>query len=59
MRLRLWVLVAASFVFYGVSGLEVLLAFVIAILWGYTTALLFARWPSALAIAVAVSVRMA
>jgi len=34
MRLRLWVLVAASFVFYGVSGLEVLLAFVIAILWG-------------------------
>jgi len=55
MRLRLWVLVVASFVFYGVSGPEVLLAFVIAILWGYGTALLFARWPSALAIAVAVS----
>jgi len=60
MRLRLWILVVASFMFYGVSGPEVLLAFVIAILWGYVTALLFARWPRAwpraLAIAVAVSV---
>jgi alginate O-acetyltransferase complex protein AlgI len=56
MRLRLWVLVAASFVFYGVSGLEILLAFVIAILWGYGTAFLFGRWPRALAILVAVSV---
>jgi alginate O-acetyltransferase complex protein AlgI len=56
MRLRLWVLVVASFVFYGVSGLEVLLAFVIAILWGYGTARLLARWPRALGIVIAVSV---
>ena len=55
MRLRLWVLVGASFVFYGVSGLVVLFAFVIAILWGYGTAFLFARWPRPLAIVVAVS----
>jgi len=33
MRLRLWILVAVSFVFYVVSGLEVLLAFMI--LWGF------------------------
>jgi len=56
MRLRLWVLVAASFVFYGVSGPEVLVAFLIAILWGYGTAFLFGRWPRAVAIAVAISV---
>ena len=55
MRLRLWVLVGASFVFYGVSGLVVLFAFVIAILWGYGTAFLFARWPRPLAIVVAVA----
>ena len=29
MQLRLWVLVVASLVFYGVSGLEVLLAFLV------------------------------
>ncbi len=43
MRLRLWVLVVSSFVFYGASGPEVLLAFLIAILWGYGTAFLFAQ----------------
>ena len=41
MRLRLWVLVGASLLFYGVSGLEVLAAFLIAIAWGYGTAFLF------------------
>jgi alginate O-acetyltransferase complex protein AlgI len=56
MRLRLWVLVVASFVFYGASGPEVLLAFLIAILWGYGTAFLFGRWPRSGAIAVAISV---
>lgn len=56
MRLRLWVLVGASLLFYGVSGLEVLLAFVIAILWSYCTAFLFGKWPKPLAIIVAISV---
>ena len=56
MRLRLWVLVAASLVFYGVSGLEVLLGFLIAILWGYGTAFLFGKMPRRLAIIVAVMV---
>ena len=56
MRLRLWVLVAASLVFYGVSGLEVLLAFLIAIFWGYGTAFLFGKWPRRLAIIVAILV---
>ena len=56
MRLRLWVLVAASLVFYGVSGLEVLLAFLIAILWGYGTAFLFGKMARRLAIIVAVMV---
>jgi alginate O-acetyltransferase complex protein AlgI len=55
-HLRLWVLVGASLVFYGVSGPEVLLAFVIAIAWGYSTAFLLQRWPKALALVVAVSV---
>lgn len=55
-RLRLWILVGASLIFYGVSGPEVLLAFVIAILWGFGTAFLFGRWPRALAIIVATSV---
>ncbi len=54
--MRLWVLVGASLLFYGVSGLEVLLAFVVAILWGYGTAFLFAKWPRHLAIVVAISV---
>ena len=56
MRLRLWVLVAASLVFYGVSGFEVLLALLIAIIWGYGTAFLFGKWPRLLAIIVAISV---
>ena len=56
MRLRLWVLVAASLVFYGVSGFEVLLALLIAIIWGYCTAFLFGKWPRPLAIIVAISV---
>jgi len=56
MRLRLWALVVASFVFYGASGPEVLLAFLIAILWGYGTAFLFGRWPRAGAITIAISV---
>jgi alginate O-acetyltransferase complex protein AlgI len=55
-HLRLWVLVGASLVFYGVSGPEVLLAFVIAIAWGYATAFLLQRWPKALALVMAVSV---
>jgi alginate O-acetyltransferase complex protein AlgI len=56
MRLRLWVLVAASLVFYGISGFEVLLALLIAIIWGYCTAFLPAKWPRPLAIIVAISV---
>lgn len=56
MRLRLWVLVVASLIFYGVSGLEVLLAFLVAIFWGYVTAFLFAKIPRRLAIFVAVIV---
>jgi alginate O-acetyltransferase complex protein AlgI len=56
MHLRLWVLVAASFVFYGISGPEVLIAFVIAILWGYGTAFLFGKTSRALATIVAISV---
>lgn len=55
-QLRLWVLVTASLIFYGVSGPEVLLAFVIAILWSYSTAFLFGKWPKPLALAVAISV---
>jgi alginate O-acetyltransferase complex protein AlgI len=54
--LRLWVLSVASLIFYAVSGLWVLLAFVAAIAWSYSTALLFARWPKAPAIVVAISV---
>jgi alginate O-acetyltransferase complex protein AlgI len=42
--LRLWVLVGASLLFYGVSGTEVLVAFIVAIAWSYATAFLFARW---------------
>ncbi len=56
MRLRLVVLVMASFIFYGVSGMEVLAAFIVAILWGYATAFLFKKWPKPLAIIVAISV---
>ena len=56
MQLRLWVLVVASLVFYGVSGLEVLLAFLVAIFWGYGTAFLFGKMPRRLAIVVAILV---
>jgi alginate O-acetyltransferase complex protein AlgI len=55
-NLRLWVLVVASLVFYGVSGLEVLLAFLIAIIWGYSTAFLLGKWPRKFAIIFAISV---
>lgn len=55
-RLRLWVLSSASLFFYAASGLEVLLAFVVAILWSYFTASLFGKWPRPLAIVTAVSV---
>ncbi len=56
MRLRLWILVFASLVFYGISGFEVLVAFVIAIIWGSCTAFLLVQWPRPLAIIVAISV---
>jgi alginate O-acetyltransferase complex protein AlgI len=56
MRWRLWVLVAASLVFHGVSGLEVLLAFMIAILWTYGIVFLFGKWPKLPALLIAVSV---
>jgi alginate O-acetyltransferase complex protein AlgI len=56
MRLRLWVLVGASLLFYGVSGPEVLLAFVLAIAWSYCTAFLFLRWPKLPALLIAISV---
>lgn len=55
-RLRLLVLTIASLVFYGVSGLEVLAAFLIAVLWGYFAAFLFGKWPKAAATIVAISV---
>jgi alginate O-acetyltransferase complex protein AlgI len=55
---RLWVLSISSLIFYGVSGLEVLAAFIIAILWGYATAFLFGRWPRWLALIIAISVPM-
>ena len=51
---RLWVLVAASLIFYGVSGPIVLAAFVFAVAWGFFTAFLFGRAPKALATAIAV-----
>ena len=47
--MRLWVLAGASLFFYGVSGQEVLAAFIIAILWGYSTAFLFGKYPKSLA----------
>jgi alginate O-acetyltransferase complex protein AlgI len=56
MRLRLWILVTASLVFYGVSGIEVLFAFLIAILWGYATAFLLGKWSRPLTIIVAILV---
>ena len=58
MRMRLLVLISASLFFYGVSGLEVLAAFVVTVLWTMLTAQLFGRWPKALAVVAAVSVPM-
>ena len=55
MRLRLPVLAGSSLIFYGVSGFEVLLAFLIAIAWSYGTAFLLARRPKALALVLAIS----
>jgi alginate O-acetyltransferase complex protein AlgI len=55
-QLRLWVLVVASLIFYGVTGLEVLLAFLVAIFWGYGTAFLFGKIPKRLALVVAIIV---
>jgi len=55
MRLRLWVLVVASLLFYGASGIEVLLAFLIAIIWGYGAAFLLRKRRGLLAIATAIS----
>jgi alginate O-acetyltransferase complex protein AlgI len=56
MRLRLGVLVGASLTFYGISGFEVLLAFLIAIMWSYCTAFLLSKWQSRWTILLAVSV---
>ncbi len=53
--MRLPVLAGSSIVFYGVSGGIVLAAFMVAILWAYATAFLFAKWPKQLAIVVAIS----
>lgn len=55
MRLRLWVMAGASLFFYGVSGLEVLAAFLITIAWSYSTAFLLAQRSKASTIALAIS----
>jgi alginate O-acetyltransferase complex protein AlgI len=55
MRLRLWVIVGSSLLFYGASGWAVLLAFLIAIFWSYCTAFIFCRWSNAPAIVLAIS----
>lgn len=55
MTWRLGVLAAASLIFYGVSGPIVLLAFLFAVAWGFSTAFLFGRWPKAWAIAFAIA----
>ena len=56
MRMRLFVLIGASVFFYGVSGLEVLAAFVATVLWTMLTARFFQQWPKVIAIAIAISV---
>ncbi len=53
--LRLWVLAGASLFFYGISGLEILGAFIIAIGWSYSTAFLFGRCPKPAALLIAIS----
>src|SRR5262245_8509045 len=55
MGLRLWVIAGSSLVFYGLSGLEVLIAFLIAIGWTYCTAFLLEKKPKALSIVLAIS----
>jgi alginate O-acetyltransferase complex protein AlgI len=55
MRARLWVLVIASLIFYGVSGAIVLAAFVFAVAWGFLTAFLFGRMAKPWAIAIAIA----
>lgn len=55
MRLRLWVIAGASLLFYGVSGLEVLAAFLIAITWSYGTAFLLQKWSKASVLILAIS----
>lgn len=55
MRLRLWVIAGSSLFFYGVSGLEVLVAFLIAIAWSFCTAFLLEKWSKASAIILAIS----
>jgi len=54
-RLRLWVLSVGSLLFYGISGLEILGAFMIAIVWSYSTAFLVRKCPRWLALLVAIS----
>jgi len=55
-RLRLITLAIASLIFYGVSGLVVLVAFVIAILWTYAAVFAFTKLPKPAAIVLTVSV---
>jgi alginate O-acetyltransferase complex protein AlgI len=55
MRLRLWLIAGTSLIFYAVSGLEVLVAFLIAIAWSFCTALLLEKWSKASAIVLAIS----
>ncbi|MES1197185.1 MAG: MBOAT family O-acyltransferase [Pseudomonadota bacterium] len=53
-RWRVGVLVAASLIFYGVSGTFVLAAFLFSIAWGFSTAFLFGRIPKGWAIAISI-----
>jgi len=53
--LRLWVIAGSSLVFYGLSGLEVLIAFLIAIGWTYCAAFLVEKRAKAPTIVLAIS----
>jgi alginate O-acetyltransferase complex protein AlgI len=55
-RLRLWVIAGSSLIFYGVSGVEVLIAFIVTIAWSYCTAFLVAKWSRSSTIVLAISV---
>ena len=55
-RLRMFTLAAASLIFYGVSGLIVLIAFILSIFWAYFTAFLIGRWSKLAAVLIAISV---